>query len=121
LFSWTNQAAITSVTRSAGFTITWANAPADAPFVSIIGYNVDQANNASGGFQCIASSAAGSFTVPSVAMGNIPATPTNGAANLGWISVGVPFLGSAGSFSATGLDQGLNVFGTSNQQTVVFQ
>ena len=120
-FNWTNQAAVTSVTRSAGLTVTWSNVPAGAPFVSIIGYNVDQANNASGGFQCIASPTAGSFTVPAIAMGNVPATPANAPANLGWVSVGVPFLGSAASFSATGLDQGLAVFGAGNQQAVVFQ
>ena len=120
-FNWTNQAAITSVTRSAGLTVTWSNVPAGAPFVSIIGYNVDQANNASGGFQCIASPTAGSFTVPAIAMGNVPATPANGPADLGWVKVGVPLLGSAASFTATGLDQGLAVFGTGDQQTVVFQ
>jgi uncharacterized protein (TIGR03437 family) len=120
-FNWTNQAAIATVTRSAGLTVTWSNAPAGTPFVSIIGFNVDQANNASGGFQCIASPTAGSFTVPAIAMGNVPATPANALANLGWVSVGVPFLGSAVSFSATGLDQGLAVFGAGNEQTAVFQ
>ncbi len=112
--NWTNQAAITGVTRSAGLTVTWSNVPPGVQFVSIIGYNVDQANNASGGFQCVASPAAGSFTVPAVAMGNVPATPANALANLGWVSVGVPFLGSAGSFTSTGLNQGLAVFGVSN-------
>jgi uncharacterized protein (TIGR03437 family) len=120
-FNWTNQAAITSVTRSAGFTVTWSNVPAGAPFVSIIGYNVDQADNASGGFQCIANPSPGSFTVPAIAMGNVPATPANGPANLGSILVGVPLLGSAQSFTATGLTQGLAVFGASNQQAAVFQ
>ncbi len=120
-FNWTNQASITSVTRSASLTVTWSNVPSNAPFVSIIGVNVDQANNASGGFQCIASPTAGSFTVPAIAMGNLPATPANGPANLGWVKVGVPLLGSAAPFTATGLDQGFAVFGTSSQQAVVFQ
>ena len=120
-FNWTNQAAISSVTRSAGLTVTWSNVPAGAPFVSIIGYNVDQAHKASGGFQCIADPAAGTFTVPPIAMGNVPPTPANGPANLGFLKVGVPLLGSAAAFSAAGLDQGVAVFGTSDQQAVVFQ
>jgi hypothetical protein len=120
-FSWTNQAAVTSVTRSAGFTVKWSNVPAGAAFISIVGYNVDQANNASGGFQCLASASANSFTVPTVALGNVPATPAGSPANLGWISVGVPFLGSSASFAAMGLDTGIAVFGTSNQQAVTFQ
>ena len=120
-FTWTNQAAVTSVTRSAGLTITWSNVPTGAPFVSIIGYNVDQANNVSGGFQCLASASASSFTVPAVALRNVPATPAGAPANMGWISVGVPFLGSSASFTAAGLDAGVAVFGTGNQQAVTFQ
>jgi hypothetical protein len=120
-FTWTNQAAVSSVTRSAGFTVTWSSVPAGAPFVSIIGYNVDQANNVSGGFQCLASASANSFTVPAAALGNVPPTPAAAAANLGWVVLGVPFLGSSSSFTAMGLDQGIAVFGTSNQQAVVFQ
>ena len=107
--------------RSDGLTLTWANVPPGAPFVSILGFNVDQANNVSAGFHCLASPTAGSFTVPAVAMGNVPATPPRAIANLGLVLVGVPLLNSAGSFFATGLDQGLAVFGTSNEWTVTFQ
>jgi hypothetical protein len=120
-FAWSNQAATTNVSRSAGLTLTWSNVPSGAPFVSILGFNVDQANNVSAGFHCLASPTAGSFSVPAVAMGNVPASSARARANLGLLVVGVPLLGSAGSFSATGLDQGLAVFGTGNAQTVTFQ
>ena len=120
-FSWTNQSSITSVVRSAGLTVTCASVPAGVPYVLVSGFNADQANNASGGFQCIANPSSGSFTVPAIALANIPATGANAPANLGWVTVGIPFLGSAVPFSATGLDDGLALFGTSDQQTVVFQ
>ncbi len=120
-FNWTNQAAISGVARSSDLTVTWSNVPAGAPFVSIFGFNVDQPDNASGGFHCIANPTSGSFTVPAVAMGNVPASAANSAADLGLVVVGAPLLNSAGSFSATGLDQGLAVFGTGSEQTVVFQ
>jgi len=120
-FTWTNEAAVTSVTRANGFTVTWSNPPPGAAAVSIIGYNVDQANNASGGFQCLATPSAGSFTVPAVALGNVPATPSGAVANQGWISVGAALSGSSVSFSASGLDRGMAVFASSSRQAVVYQ
>jgi hypothetical protein len=119
--AWTNSANVATVTRSAGFTVTWSNAPAGANVVSIIGFNVDPANNISGGFQCLASPAAGSFTVPALALANVPATPAGLAVVRGWISVGAAPLSSPVSFTASGLDKGIAIFGSSSQQTVVFQ
>jgi uncharacterized protein (TIGR03437 family) len=119
-FAWTNQTALTTVTRANGFTVTWTNPPSGATAVSIIGYNADMANNASGGFQCMADPAAGSFTVPAVVMGNMPATPATGTL-LGGVVVGAATLGAPVSFTATGLDKGIALFANSTRQTVIFQ
>jgi hypothetical protein len=119
-FAWTNQSAVTTVSRAEGFNVIWTSPPPGANVVSIIGYNVDMANNATGGFQCLADPAAGSFTVPAVVMGNVPATPASGAL-LGWISVGAASLASPVTYSASGLDIGVALFANSTQQSVIFQ
>jgi uncharacterized protein (TIGR03437 family) len=120
-FTWTNQGSVTAVTRSAGFAVTWSNAPPGTTAVSIVGFNADLANNVSGGFLCLASPSAGTFTVPPLALGNLPATPASSASDLGWISVGAALLGSPASFAATGLDQGIAVFASSSRQSVVYR
>jgi uncharacterized protein (TIGR03437 family) len=119
--AWANSANVATVTRSAGFTATWTNAPASANVISIIGFNVDPANNVSGGFQCLANPAAGAFTVPAVALANVPATPSGLSVVRGWITIGAAQLASPASFTASGLDKGIAVFGSSSQQTVVYQ
>ena len=119
--SWTNSVSAATVTRASGFTVTWSNAPASANVISIIGFNVDPANNVSGGFQCLANPAAGSFTVPALALANVPATPSGLPVVRGWISIGAAQLASPATFTATGLDKGIAIFGNSTQQTVVYQ
>jgi hypothetical protein len=118
---WTNSTNAATVTRSAGLTVTWSNAPASANVISIIGFNVNPGNNVSGGFQCIANPAAGSFTVPALALANVPATPSGLPMVMGWISIGAAQLASPASFTATGLDRGIAIFGSSSQQAVVYQ
>jgi uncharacterized protein (TIGR03437 family) len=118
---WTNSADATTVTRAAGLTMTWSNAPVAANVISIIGFNVDPANNVSGGFQCLANPAAGSFTVPALALANVPATPSGLTVVRGWIAVGAAQLASPTTFTATGLDRGIGIFSSSSQQTVVYQ
>jgi uncharacterized protein (TIGR03437 family) len=118
---WTNSTNAATVARASGFTVAWSNAPAGANVISIIGFNVDPANNVSGGFQCLANPSAGSFTVPALALANVPATPAGLAVVRGWISVGAAQLASPVTFTATGLDKGIAIFGSSSQQTVVFQ
>jgi uncharacterized protein (TIGR03437 family) len=119
--AWSNSANIATVTRSGGLTVTWTNAPPGVNVVSIIGFNVDPANNVSGGFQCVVDPAAGSFTVPAVALANVPATPAGLDVVRGWIAIGAAQLASPVSFKASGLDKGIVIFGSSTQQTVVFQ
>ena len=118
---WTNSANAATVTRAAGLTVTWSNAPASANVISISGFNVNPGNNVSGGFQCLANPAAGSFTVPALALANVPATPSGSPAGEGWISIGAAQLASPASFTASGLDRGIAVFGSVRQLGVVYQ
>jgi uncharacterized protein (TIGR03437 family) len=119
--TWSNASSTTTVNRSAGFTVNWTNVPAGANVVSIVGFNVDQPNNVTAGFQCMANPAAGTFTVPAVAMANMPATSPALPATLGWLAIGAAQLASPGTFTATGLDHAIAIFGASKQQSVVFQ
>ncbi len=78
-------------------------------------------NNATAGFLCLASPSAGTFAVPALALGNLPATPPAATSSLGWISVGDPLLGSPASFTATGLDQGIAIFAAASKQSTVYR
>jgi uncharacterized protein (TIGR03437 family) len=120
-FSWTNKSSVAAITRSAPLTVTWSNAPPGTTAVSVIGFNADMANNVTGGFLCLADPSAGSFTVPALALGNVPPTPAVAPSNVGWVSVGAAQLASPASFTATGLDRGIAVFAAASKQSVVYK
>ena len=91
---WSNQSSITSVTRSAGVTITWTGGSNNTD-VAIIGSST--ANNVSVGFICISPVAPGQFTVPSYVLLALPA----GNGSLSIANAPIPT-----SFTASGLNYG---------------
>jgi uncharacterized protein (TIGR03437 family) len=103
--TWTNQADISTVDRSTGFTVTWSGGTGQT--VAVVGGNVDLPTNASGVFVCVAAPGATSITVPSLMLSNLP--PGRGSTHY---SKGTIFLvagGTVSSFSASGVNQGLLV------------
>ena len=101
--SWTNQDQITTVDRTAGFTVTWSGGAGQT--MAVVGGNVDLPNNASGVFVCMAAPGASSLTVPPLVLSNLP--PGRGNPHY---SKGTVFLVSGGTvntFTAGGVSQGL--------------
>jgi uncharacterized protein (TIGR03437 family) len=96
---WTNQAAITTVNRSLGVTVTWSGGPAGG-YALITGGSTQVMGTTRllGNFFCFADLAPGQFTVPSFVLLSLPPTTQN----MGTLSVG----GFAASFvpSPPGID-----------------
>jgi uncharacterized protein (TIGR03437 family) len=99
LFTWTNKAEPTNVTRSAGWTVTWSGAPADS-YVTITGANSPALfDNEYTSFTCLAPGSAGQFTVPPYILAALPSSAGNGF-------VYVSNTTFPQTFTATGLDYG---------------
>jgi hypothetical protein len=111
LLAWTNQAAATTVTRSAGLSVNWTGGPAAAAssYVTITG--VSTGSGVTGSFTCLAPTSAGQFTVPAYVLGALPA---------GSGSVTVGNQTSYSTFNATGLDLGLATGLVSYQANATF-
>jgi hypothetical protein len=121
--TWTNQPsppAILTINRSQGLTVNWSGAPAGQPVI-IFGGGVDLPSNSSGVFACVAPAGSSSFTVPAIALGNIPATRRNLLQSKGVVYVGALPASNPTMFTASGLDVGAIVTGAFAGRTVVFQ
>ena len=97
LFTWTNQAAAATVTRSAGQQITWTGG-SPGTFVYMSGSSSN--GSISGSFACYAPVEALAFTIPSFVLDTLPAS-TTGAGSLAVENSTVPV-----SFTATGITYG---------------
>ncbi len=92
LFSWTNMATTTSVTRSSGLNITWQGGE-PGTWVEISGYS--SGSTVGAGFYCLANQSALQFTVPSWVTESLPA---------GQGGVDVTNASTLVKFTATGLN-----------------
>jgi hypothetical protein len=98
LLSWTNQSADATVNRAQGIQITWTGG-ASGSYVLITGSSSNDTTGASGSFTCITTQNALSFTVPGYVTSTLPA----GSGRLD-----VENVANYGTFTATGLDIGIN-------------
>jgi hypothetical protein len=100
---WTNQSSITSVTRSAGATVTWTGGDPNT-YVSIIGSSVLSASPGTGAyFNCSAPVAAGKFTISATVLMALPPSATVSANS--FLRVGNTTQGQ--NFTVTGVDIGI--------------
>jgi uncharacterized protein (TIGR03437 family) len=78
LLTWTNQAATTTVTRANGVTVNWSGGGGGNNIVLIVGMSGTQTSTAgvydAAIFTCRAAASAGTFTVPSSVLTQLPAT-----------------------------------------------
>jgi uncharacterized protein (TIGR03437 family) len=118
--TWTNRAQTTTIDRTQGFTVNWTGAPPDQPVI-IFGGGVDMPTNSSAVFACVAPAGSSSFTVPAIAMSNVPATRPNLIKSKGAVYVGAIPTANPAAFTASGLDIGAIVAGTFAAKTVIFQ
>ncbi len=99
-FQWTNQAAVTTIDRTQGATVTWSGG-APGITVTISGSssstNISTGATVSGTFTCTAPLSAGSFTIPVPVLLALPA---------GSGSLSLSDNGTQQQFNATGLDLG---------------
>ncbi|MGA2215211.1 MAG: hypothetical protein ABSH31_18195 [Bryobacteraceae bacterium] len=108
---WTNEASISTVTRSQGQLITWTGG-ATGTYVIIAGSSTAAAVSESVAFLCLAAAGADQFTVPSYVLLALP--PGNG-------SLGVYNFAGGVSFSATGIDYGRVSAGILSINSVTYQ
>ena len=104
LFTWTNETAAASVTRSAGQQITWTGG---SPGTYVYMNGSSSNGSISGSFSCYSPVEAQSFTIPSFVLETMPASTTvNGNLAVGNSTVPV-------SFTATGINYGTALGGLS--------
>ena len=106
--TWTNEAQIGDVPRTADLTVTWNGGDQDREFVMIAGVSVNTISKAQASFLCSERVAAGRFVVPAMVLSSLPTSSE-------WTGEGVPSVLAVGSmplmtsavFTAPGLDLGL--------------
>ncbi len=111
LLTWTNQSAGATINRAQGVTVDWTGGGSGS-YVIIEGYSSDQNSGAYGSFTCIAEQSARTFAVPSYVTSTLPA---------GSGSLTVENVASYGTFSAHGLNFGINFGFTGDQINSTYQ
>jgi len=101
--TWTNRDAASQIDRSQGVTVNW-NGGSATQIVLIEGGNLDTQANAASVYVCVASAAAGSFTIPPSVLGSVPATV--GQQTFGFLFMGAVSAGDVALFAASGIDAG---------------
>ena len=120
--TWTNEAEVNDVSRSADLTVTWSGGDPESEYVLIAAASVNQASKAQGSFVCSERVAAGRFVVPATVLSSLPASST-------WTGTGVPSaLGvvtwptlDRAKFTAPGLDLGLFYYDSIRTKTVHYR
>jgi uncharacterized protein (TIGR03437 family) len=124
--NWTNEGAISSITRASGVNVTWSGGDADGT-VQITGFSIGGTSTSSAagaGFSCTAPAGAGQFTVPAEILMALPASGSLGSSLLPIASgsLGISQLSAPVSFTATGLDIGYALSETTfSNSTVTYQ
>jgi uncharacterized protein (TIGR03437 family) len=106
--TWTNRDQIDPVDRTKPLTINWTGGDS-SQMLLIAGGVEDGQTNSSGGFYCLASSTAGTFTIPVSILSDVPATrPLTGSSTdtFGAIALFSVPQGNPPAFQASGLDLG---------------
>ena len=105
-FVWTNDAAVTVVSRASGLTVNWTGGDPNG-YISISGSSTNVANNAGASFSCYVSQSLGTFTVPSGILLALPTTGSSQGNPLGNLIVGS--ISKETRFNAFGIDIGFVV------------
>ncbi len=106
--NWTNKDAITSITRSAGQTITWTGGDANTQvLIGGTSSNGNAADSIGATFQCIAKATDGSFTIPATTLLSLP--PSVQVAGVEVSALYVAANTAPVLFNASGLDYGIAV------------
>jgi uncharacterized protein (TIGR03437 family) len=122
-FAWSNMAALATVTRSNGMTVTWTGGDPTS-YVSITGLSYgglagSHSSFVVGEFTCEAPTAAGTFTVPPAVMLSLP--PSITVEGFSTSSLTVSNVTTPVTFTATGLDIGWVAASVENNITVNYQ
>ena len=120
-FQWTNGTSLTTVNHTQPLTVNWTTSGLSNATMLVGGENFNTPNNVSDRFLCAVNATAGTFTVPTWAMANIPVTPSTETQPYGDVFLySLPYAAPA-TFTASGLDSGFALFGTQVVQYVVWQ
>ncbi len=107
--NWTNQAALTDITRSSGQAVTWTGGDPNGTIL-ITGSSASgtAADSVGAAFTCIAKSTDNSFTIPAQVLLALPVSVTVQGIPTGVLSVGQT--GAPKSFTASGVDAGYMLY-----------
>ena len=120
--TWTNQSQIGVINRANGVTINWTGGDA-SQVVLIAGGSTDQKTKNSGGFFCLTSAVARTFTVPASTLADLPPTgATTGLSDsIALVAIASLPMSNLQKFTARGLDSGFVLPGTLLAKTVQIQ
>ncbi len=118
---WTNQDAITSVSRSQDLLITWSGGDPDKEYIYIMGVSNDLTTWASGGFLCTERVSAGQFTVPAHVLSMLPPSGMSSGKPAATLEVGLSPIQEAARFQAPGLDAAHLLYAVSYWKLLSYQ
>jgi uncharacterized protein (TIGR03437 family) len=113
MVTWSNESAVSSVTRSAGQEITWQGGDPNG-YVQMLGFS--STKDVTAMFICMERASAGRFTIPNYVLLLLPQTSGD---NIGLLSVGG--MTANQRFTAPGLDAGSVIATSSTQKTVTYR
>ena len=107
--NWTNQAALTDITRSAGQMISWTGGdPAGSILITGSSASGTAADSVGAAFNCTVKTSDNQFTIPAQVLLSLPVSASVQGIPTGVLSVGQ--VGAPKTFSASGLDAGYLVY-----------
>jgi uncharacterized protein (TIGR03437 family) len=123
--TWTNEASVTTITRSAGQLVTWSGGdPSSTVIIEgssiMLGTNPDGSDTVGGFFFCTAPDSALQFNIPALVLDNLPPSVTNPDIPIPTGSLSIASFQTV-SFTATGIDQGAVSSTVSVGKSVTYQ
>jgi len=116
--TWTNQAAITSVARSADLRVAWSGTAA-SELVLITGSTFNEGASVGGSFTCYEAASKGEFTIPAYVLSALPASSATAGVPQAFLAVGNYAVASR--FNATGLNYGLFTYTLAQKSVLNFE
>jgi hypothetical protein len=118
---WTNEDALTNISRSQDLTLTWSGGTNDG-LVGFIGSAADPKTGAAAAFQCVVQAGPGTFVVPAWVLSALPASGLDPVAGVpvGFLTLATT-LAQQTRFQAAGIDVGFFTWAGLESKNVVFQ
>lgn len=120
-YQWTNKAAINSIARNQGLTVTWTPTNNAMGGISISGTSISVSKKTVSALFCYVDPTLGTFTIPAYILSGMVESDAGGIPNFPAGNLTVGGVSDPKYFSAPGLDLGLFTASSAESKSVIFQ